>query len=249
MTRQRWVGGNWKMNGSLEANKALLEGLNAALTDVSDVEIVVFPSFVYLAQAQDLLTDKKMVLGAQTLSEHEKGAFTGEISGPMLNDFGCRYVLVGHSERRQLFGESNEKVAQKFEAARKYGLIPVLCVGETQEEREANRTQAVVLAQLKAVVDRVTLAGLKGAVIAYEPVWAIGTGLTATPEQAQEVHAFIRNHIAEYDKALAETIQIVYGGSVKPDNAAEIFAKPDVDGGLIGGASLKAEDFSVICKS
>lgn len=231
--RARLVVGNWKMHGSLEANRALLEAIVAA--DVAGAVCVPFP---YLAQASERLRGTRIAWGAQTLSEHASGAYTGEVSAPMLRDFGCRYVLVGHSERRQLFGESDARVAAKFTAARGAGITPILCVGETLEEREAGRTQEVVARQLDAVLAG---DGPGGAVVAYEPVWAIGTGRTASPAQAQEVHAFLRQRVG------AQTA-ILYGGSVKPANAAAIFAEPDVDGGLIGGASLVAEDFIALCR-
>ncbi len=187
-----------------------------------------------------------MRLGAQSVSEHAEGAYTGEMSPGMLRDLGCSYVIVGHSERRTLYGESSALVARKFEAAQAAGLVPILCVGETLEEREQGTTQAVIAEQLDCVLDG---AGLDGALVAYEPVWAIGTGRTASPEQAQEIHDFIRSRVADRDTALAGNLPILYGGSVKPSNAAELFGMADIDGGLIGGASLKAEDFLQICRA
>jgi triosephosphate isomerase len=231
--RDRLVAGNWKMHGSRESNRALLDAIVAA--DVSCAVCVPFP---YLAQAAERLRGTPVAWGAQTLSEHRQGAFTGEVSAAMLGEFGCRYVLVGHSERRQHFGEGDAQVAAKFAAARGAGITPILCVGETLAEREAGRTRDVVERQLGAVL---APGGLGDAVLAYEPVWAIGTGRTATPEQAQDVHGFLRQRVG------AQT-RILYGGSVKPDNAAAIFAMPDVDGGLIGGASLVAADFIAICR-
>ncbi len=231
--RARLVAGNWKMHGSLAANATLLDALVKA-----GVECAVCVPFPYLAQAAERLKGTRVALGAQTVSEHASGAYTGEVSAAMLRDFGCRYVLVGHSERRQLFGERDAQVAAKFAAAREAGITPILCVGETLEEREAARTQEVVARQLDAVLAR---GELGDAVLAYEPVWAIGTGRTATPELAQAVHAFLRQRVGE-------ATRILYGGSVKPDNAAAIFAMPDVDGGLIGGAALKARDFIAICE-
>lgn len=231
--RARLVAGNWKMHGSLAANAALLDALVGA-----GVECAVCVPFPYLAQAAERLKGTRVALGAQTVSEHASGAYTGEVSAAMLGDFGCRYVLVGHSERRQLFGEGDALVAAKFAAARAAGITPILCVGETLEEREAGRTQEVVARQLDAVLSK---GGLGDAILAYEPVWAIGTGRTATPAQAQEVHAFLRRRVG------AQTT-ILYGGSVKPANAATIFAEPDVDGGLIGGASLVAGDFIALCR-
>jgi triosephosphate isomerase len=232
--RARLVAGNWKMHGSLAANRALLD---AVVAGVAGVECAVCVPFPYLQQAQERLRGTPIALAAQNLSEHAAGAHTGEVSGAMLAEFGCRYVLVGHSERRQLYGESDAHVAGKFAAARAAGITPILCVGETLAERDAGRTEEVVARQLDAVLGR---GGFGDAVLAYEPVWAIGTGRTATPQQAQAVHAFLRQR-------LSAATRILYGGSVKPENAAAIFAMPDVDGGLIGGASLVARDFIAIC--
>jgi triosephosphate isomerase (TIM) len=232
--RARLVAGNWKMHGSLAANRALLEAIVAG---VEGVECAVCVPFPYLAQGQGRLQGTRIALAAQTLSEHASGAFTGEVSGAMLTEFGCRYVLVGHSERRQLYGESDATVAAKFAAARAAGLTPILCVGETLAERDAGRTEQAVTRQLDAVLAK---SAFENAVLAYEPVWAIGTGRNATPEQAQAVHAVLRRRVG------AEA-RILYGGSVKPANAAALFAMPDVDGGLIGGASLVAQDFIAIC--
>ncbi len=234
--RARLVAGNWKMHGNLAANRALLEAIVAG---VPGVECAVCVPYPYLAQVAERLRGTRVAWGAQNVSEHASGAYTGEVSAAMLGEFGCRYVLVGHSERRQLYGESDARVAAKFVAARDAGITPILCVGETLEEREAGRTQDVVARQLDAALAR---GGIGNAVVAYEPVWAIGTGRTASPEQAQEVHGFLR-------RRLTETTRILYGGSVKPDNAAAIFAMPDVDGGLIGGAALKAQDFIAICRA
>jgi len=233
--RARLVAGNWKMHGSLAANRALLDAIVAG---VHGVECAVCVPYPYLAQGQERLRGTQIALAAQNVSEHAAGAHTGEVSGAMLAEFGCRYVLVGHSERRQLYGESDVVVAAKFAAARDGGITPILCVGETLPEREAGRMQEVVARQLDAALAR---GGIGDAVVAYEPVWAIGTGRTATPGQAQEVHAFLRQR-------LSAATRILYGGSVKADNAAAIFAQPDVDGGLIGGASLKAQEFIAICK-
>jgi triosephosphate isomerase len=228
------VAGNWKMHGSAAANRALLDALVAG---VQGVECVVCVPYPYLAQAAERLKGTAVAWGAQNVSEHAQGAYTGEVSAAMLAEFGCRYVLVGHSERRQLYGESDAVAAAKFAAAQGAGLRPIFCVGETLAERDAGRTEEVVARQLDAVLAR----GKFGdAVLAYEPVWAIGTGRTATPEQAQEVHGFLR-------KRVGGATRILYGGSVKAQNAAAIFAKPDVDGGLIGGASLVAADFLAIC--
>jgi triosephosphate isomerase (TIM) len=233
MKRTRLVAGNWKMHGSRASNSALLEALLKGIRELKGVECAVCVPFPYLEQAAAQLRGTSLAWGAQNVSEHAQGAYTGEVSAAMLAEFGCRYVIVGHSERRQLFGETDAQVAAKFAAAQAAGLVPILCVGETLEEREAGRTEEVVARQLAAVLSRHQFAG---AVLAYEPVWAIGTGRNATPEQAQAVHAFLR-------RKLSSENQIIYGGSVKAANAAAIFAMPDVDGGLIGGASLVAEEF------
>ena len=237
------------MHGTQNSVESLLKALKVGLAQFLDADIAVFPSFIHLQQARDLLQDSQIGFGAQNLHAQDSGAYTGEVSGLMLKDLGCDYVLVGHSERRQLFGETNAIVAEKFAAALKHQLTPVLCVGETQVERESNQTEPVVLAQLQAVLDKVGIDAFSKAIIAYEPVWAIGTGLTATPAQAQAVHAFIRARLAEYNAPLAEALRIVYGGSVKGSNAAEIFSQPDVDGGLVGGASLTPTEFVTICRS
>jgi triosephosphate isomerase len=245
--RQKLVAGNWKMHGGLKANEQLLRDVAAGAAELRGAAVAVCVPFPYLAQAQSLLGGTPVAWGAQNLSEQAQGAFTGEVSAAMLQDFGCRYVLVGHSERRSLYGESDRRVAEKFAAALSSGLHPVLCVGETLEQRDGGRTLEVVSAQIDAVLNRVGAAAFSGAVVAYEPVWAIGTGRTATSAQAQEVHAAIRARIARADGGVAGELQILYGGSVKPGNAAELFAMPDIDGGLIGGASLVAADFLAIC--
>jgi len=232
--RARLVAGNWKMNGSRAANQVLLD---AVVAGVRSVECVVCVPFPYLAQAAERLRGTQVAWGAQNLSEHASGAHTGEVSAAMLAEFGCRYVLVGHSERRQLYGETDAQAAAKFAAAQGAGLKPIFCVGETLEQRDAGRTEAVVARQLDAVLGK---RAFGDAVLAYEPVWAIGTGRTATPEQAQAVHAFLRQRVGA-------AVRILYGGSVKAQNAAAIFSMPDVDGGLIGGASLVAQDFLAIC--
>lgn len=234
------------MHGALKQNSALLACIAAGATELG-CEIAVCPPFPYLAQAQLILADSAIVLGAQSVSEHAFGAFTGEVSASMLAEFGCCYVLVGHSERRAQFGESDAVVAAKFEAAQKAGLVPILCVGETLGEREDDKTISVIARQLSAVLDRVGVAAMGAAVVAYEPVWAIGTGLTASPAQAQEVHAAIRFQVAELDVGVANGLRILYGGSVKPQNAKELFGQSDIDGGLIGGAALVADDFLAIC--
>lgn len=245
--RQKLVAGNWKMHGGLKANQQLLQDVVAGVAGLRDVAVAVCVPFPYLAQAQAVLSGTPVVWGAQNLSEQAQGAFTGEVSASMLQDFSCRYVLVGHSERRAIYGETDSLVAEKFAAALASGLRPVFCVGETLEQRDAGKTLEVVFAQIDAVLARVGVAAFSGAVVAYEPVWAIGTGRTATSAQAQEVHAAIRAKLAKLDAGVAEGLQILYGGSVKPGNAVELFSMPDIDGGLIGGASLVASDFLAIC--
>lgn len=235
------VVGNWKMNGSLESNKALLQQLCSAEVP-SHVEVGICAPYVYLAQLQQLLRDSDIRIGAQNISIHNQGAYTGEISGSMLQDFACDYVIVGHSERRQYHSETNASVGQKAKAALQHGLTPIICVGETLEHREAASTLKVVEEQLVAIKKVLSEPELAKTVIAYEPVWAIGTGLTATPEQAQEVHAFIRQQLGQY----RDNIKILYGGSVNSQNAQALFAQTDIDGGLVGGASLKFSEFSAI---
>lgn len=244
--RKKLVAGNWKMHGSLAENAALLAALKPALAGIDAVVCVPFP---YLAQAQAELAGTSIAWGAQNVSEQAKGAFTGEVSASMLLDFGCKYVIVGHSERRSLYGETDQLVASKYMAAQAAGLTPILCVGESLEERESGVTEAVVARQLDAVIAAAGVNSLSKAVVAYEPVWAIGTGKTASPEQAQAVHAFIRGKIAALDAAVADQLVIQYGGSVKAANAAELMIQPDIDGGLIGGASLVAGEFVAICRA
>jgi len=238
MARTRLVAGNWKMHGSRESIRALLDDIVAGAAAAA-AQCAVCPPYPYLAQVAERLRGTPIAWGAQHVSEHAQGAYTGEVAAAMLAEFGCRYVIVGHSERRQLYGETDAQVAAKFAAARKAGLTPILCVGETLAERDAGRTTEVVARQLGAVA-------FAGGVVAYEPVWAIGTGRNATPEQAQEVHAFLRERLPE---EMRRSTPILYGGSVKPQNAAAIFAMPDVDGGLIGGASLVAADFLAILRA
>ena len=245
--RKPLVAGNWKMHGSRTDNADLVRTLLDRLKPESRAEVMVCPPFVYLWETGRLLKDSDVTLGAQSVCAETLGAFTGEVSGTMLRDVGCKYVLVGHSERRQLYGESDALVARKFVAAQSQGLVPVLCVGETLEEREGGRTNEVVARQLDAVLAVSGVGALARAVIAYEPVWAIGTGRTASPEQAQEVHAMIRAKVAVLDGTIAASVRILYGGSVKASNARELFAMPDIDGGLVGGASLKADEFARIC--
>lgn len=247
--RQPIVAGNWKMNGSQAASGALLDALVRSLRDLKRVEVAICPPFVYLPLVAQGLAGTAIRWGGQNLSDQAPGAFTGEISGAMLKDIGCSVVIVGHSERRALYGESDDLVARKFRTAQQCGLIPILCVGESLSEREANQTEAVVARQLDAVIGQAGVAALNNAVIAYEPVWAIGTGRTASPEQAQAVHHFIRSRIAARDAKVADGLRILYGGSVKASNAKELFAQPDIDGGLIGGASLIADEFVAICRA
>jgi len=241
------VAGNWKMHGSLASNARLLDDLKAGLKHAEGVVYAVCVPFPYLAQVSAALSGSGIAWGAQDVSEHEAGAYTGEVSGAMLKDFGCRFAIVGHSERRGLYAEDDSRVAAKFVAAQRAGLTPILCVGETLEQRERGETESAVGRQLDAVLAAAGSAALANAALAYEPVWAIGTGRNATPREAQDVHAFIRARLAARDKGQAQRVTIMYGGSVKPGNAAELFAMPDIDGGLIGGASLAAEDFIAIC--
>jgi triosephosphate isomerase len=248
--RAKLVAGNWKMHGSLAENEALLRALLGARNVVGSAGVTVCVPYPYLAQAQSVLSGSGIAWGAQNASEHAKGAFTGEVSAARLKEFGCRYVIVGHSERRALYREDDAQVAAKFGAVKDAGLTPILCVGETLAQREAGQTNDVVGAQLQAVVDAQGREALDGAVLAYEPVWAIGTGRSATPGQAQEVHAWLRAcAAASVGAAVAAGLPILYGGSVKAANAAELFVQPDIDGGLIGGASLVAEEFLAICRA
>lgn len=247
--RKFLVAGNWKMNGDSAANSELVDGIISGIPESDTVEVLVCPPFPYLAAVRQQIEGSSVLLGSQTVSEHGSGAFTGETSAGMLLDFGCAYALVGHSERRTLFGESSAQVAAKFAAALAAGLTPVLCVGETLEQREAGETEAVINQQLSAVLEASGVESIARAVIAYEPVWAIGTGLTASPEQAQDVHRHIRSVLEGQNENIAAGVQILYGGSVKGDNAAGLFGMPDIDGGLIGGASLKAADFLAIVEA
>ena len=246
--RRRIVAGNWKLHGDRAFAASLLDAIAAAPAP-EGVEQVVLPPLPYLGDLVDRYGGRGLRFGAQDVSANEKGAYTGEVSAAMLVDVGATYGLVGHSERREYHHESNELVARKFHAAKRAGLIPLLCVGETLEDRESGRTWWRLEQQLEPLLADGGVNALDGAVIAYEPVWAIGTGRTASPEQAQEVHAFIRGEISARDARIAGSLPILYGGSVKPDNAAELFAQPDVDGGLVGGASLKAEDFLAIVQA
>jgi triosephosphate isomerase len=247
--RQPLVAGNWKMNGSLDNVRELLAGISSGVSSAMKAEVAVCPPYVYLAEVQKRLAGSGVAWGAQNLASETSGAYTGEVAASMLLDFACKYVIVGHSERRSYYGENDALVARKYALARAAGLKPILCVGETLEEREKGVTEDVVGRQLDAVIELEGVASLADGVVAYEPVWAIGTGVTASPEQAQEVHAFIRSRVAAHSAEVADGLQILYGGSMKPDNARELIAKPDIDGGLIGGASLKAEDFLAICRA
>ena len=243
------IAGNWKMNGGSAGNAKLVAEIIAGAPATGRVRLLICPPFPYLAAAATQVSGSEVLLGAQTVSEHSVGAFTGEISTSMLKDVGCDYVIVGHSERRALYRETSEAVAAKFKAVVENGLAPILCVGETLEEREAGSTEAVIDEQMDAVFNAVGIDGFATAVVAYEPVWAIGTGMTASPEQAQDVHRHIRSCMEAQNKDIAEATLILYGGSVKSDNAAGLFSMPDIDGGLIGGASLKADDFLAIATS
>ena len=245
--RRPFIAGNWKMHGTRAENAELIEGLLLGLPGQPTADIAVCPPFVYLWEIGRLLKSSSVALGAQSTCAEAVGAFTGEVSAAMLKDVGCTYVIVGHSERRSLYKEDDALVARKFLAAQSQGLAPILCVGETLEERERGLTTQVVSRQLGAVLDLAGVNAMKQAVVAYEPVWAIGTGKNATPSQAQEVHAHIRAEAAARDAKIAAGLRVLYGGSVKAGNAREIFAMPDVDGGLIGGASLKADEFLKIC--
>lgn len=247
--RRPLVAGNWKLHGDRAANASLLGALRAGRPSAPAADVMICPPYVYLAETGQSLAGSGMLLGAQNVSSESSGAFTGEVSAGMLRDVGCSHVIVGHSERRTLFGETDAVVAHKFVAVRAAGLCPILCVGETLQERESGQTRSVVARQLGAVLERVGASDLGAGIIAYEPVWAIGTGRTATPAQAQEVHAFIRSIVAAQDAKMSAQLRILYGGSVKGANAAALFSQPDIDGGLVGGASLDAVDFLSICRA
>ncbi|MFC6276920.1 triose-phosphate isomerase [Psittacicella hinzii] len=247
--RRPLVMGNWKLNGTKAFTTELLTALKAELADSPACDVAVATPEVYLALASDLVAGSQIKTGAQNVDVHTSGAYTGETSIEMLKDCGAKYIIIGHSERRQYHQESDAYIAEKFAVIKKAGLVPVLCVGETEAENEAGQTNAVVAKQIDAVINHCGIEAFNGAVIAYEPVWAIGTGKTATPEQAQAVHAFIRAHLAQADKAVAEQTIIQYGGSVKDSNAAELFAQPDIDGALVGGAALQAAGFAAIIKA
>jgi triosephosphate isomerase len=247
--RRPLIAGNWKMNGSKADATALLRGILDGAGALTKVDIAVCPPFPYLYLAEQLLAGSNVVWGSQDVSREAGGAFTGQTSAAMLTDFGCRYAIVGHSERRQLNGETDALIARKYAQAVAAGLTPILCVGETLEERESGKTEEVVANHVDGILNLGGVDAFSKGVIAYEPVWAIGTGVTATPEQAEDVHAFIRQRIAAQNADIADGLRILYGGSMKPGNAAELLAKPDIDGGLIGGASLKADDFLAICQA
>ena len=245
--RSSLIAGNWKMNGNLQSVIELIEGIKAG--DAGKAELAVFPPAVYLMKVGGMLDASQIALGAQNVCDQESGAFTGEVAASMLKECGCRYTLVGHSERRSLYLETDQLVAARFATAVASGMMPVLCVGETLDEREQGITEDVVARQIDAVIEVSGIDGLARGVIAYEPVWAIGTGKVATPAQAQEVHAFIRGKLAQLDVGVAEQMKILYGGSMNPSNATELLSQPDIDGGLIGGASLKAADFLSIAQA
>lgn len=246
--RKTLVAGNWKLNGSKDSIQELLKGILAGMSEAK-TDVAVCAPYIYIPLVEEILSGTDVGYGSESISEHDSGAYTGEIAGSMLKEFSCQYAIVGHSERRTIFGEQDADTANKFAAARKHGLTPILCIGELLEERENGTTEEVVARQLDAIIDLEGVEALNDAVIAYEPVWAIGTGMTASPQQAQDVHAFIRGKIAALNSGVAEKVQILYGGSVNGGNADELFAMEDIDGGLIGGASLKADDFLAICRA
>jgi triosephosphate isomerase len=247
--RRPLVAGNWKLNGSRAGNAALISGLRAGLPAQFRADVVVCPPYVYLAEVSAAIHDSVIQLGAQNVAAEDSGAFTGEVAAGMLRDVGCGFVIIGHSERRALYGETDALVAAKVAAALRCGLRPILCVGETLAERDAGKFLAVVRRQLEAVLDAVGIEAFAAGLVAYEPVWAIGTGRTATPVQAQEVHAEIRATLARRNATIAAAVRVLYGGSVKDSNARDLFAMADIDGGLIGGASLDAAGFLGICKA
>jgi len=247
--RRPLIAGNWKMNATKADAEELVRGITAGVSGMQKVEVAVCPPFPYLYIAEQMLTGTAIAWGSQDVSREENGAFTGQVSASMLKDFGCRYAIVGHSERRQFNGETDAMIARKYAQAVAHGLVPILCVGETLEEREQGRTEEVVARHIDAVLDLEGVEAYSHGVVAYEPVWAIGTGVTATPAQAQDVHAFLRERIAQKSKDVADGLRILYGGSMKPGNAAELIGQPDIDGGLIGGAALKAADFVAICQA
>jgi triosephosphate isomerase len=247
--RRTLIAGNWKMNGSLDSITELMKGIKSGLADVRNADLAVCPPAVYLLRVNELIDGDHIALGSQNVCEQASGAYTGELAPSMLKEAGCQYAIIGHSERRSLYGESDELVAKRFAMAVESGITPILCIGETLAERESGVTEEVVSRQLDAVIDTQGVEALGKSVIAYEPVWAIGTGETASPQQAQDVHAYIRNKLSALNAGVAEKVQILYGGSMNASNAQELLSQPDIDGGLIGGASLKAADFLAIGKS
>ncbi|RZN55128.1 triose-phosphate isomerase [Avibacterium paragallinarum] len=249
MARRPLVMGNWKLNGSKAFTKELIEGLKAELAGVNGCDVAIAPPVMYLAEAEAALAGSQIALGTQNVDVNVQGAFTGDISTAMLKDFGAKYIIIGHSERRTYHKESDEFIAKKFAALKEAGLVPVLCIGESEAENEAGKTEEVCARQIDAVINALGVEAFNAAVIAYEPIWAIGTGKSATPAQAQAVHAFIRGHIAAKSQAVADQVIIQYGGSVNDANAAELFTQPDIDGALVGGASLKVPAFAVIVKA
>ncbi len=247
--RQPLIAGNWKMNATRTSAEALLSGVIAGASALSKTEIVVCPPFPFLSLGERLLSGTAVKLGAQNVCTKDAGAYTGEVSAAMLAEFGCRYVICGHSERREYYGETDAVIAEKLRACATQDMIPILCVGETLQQRQQELTEQVIAGQIDGVISQIGIEAFNQTVIAYEPVWAIGTGMTATPEQAQEVHAFIRQKIADRSQAIAEKIRILYGGSMKAANAPDLLSQHDIDGGLIGGASLIADDFLAICRA
>lgn len=247
--RRKMVVGNWKMNGSLDENRGLLTGITAGVNTLESVDVVICPPYPYIPQAQSLLHGTNVRWGAQNLCSTKDGAMTGAVAPSMLSDFGCTHVLVGHSERRNLFHETDDTAAARFTAAQEAGLIPIFCMGESREERDSDWTDYIVGRQLDSIIRRLGPEVLKKAVLAYEPLWAVGADQPATPEQAQEVHDFIRRRVARCNAEIAANVRILYGGSLRADNAASLFAMPDIDGGLVGRASLTAEEFVPICRA
>ena len=247
--RRTLIAGNWKMNGSLASIEELINGIKDGLADVTNADMAVCPPAVYISTVNNMIGDANIGLGSQNVCDQESGAFTGELAASMLKEFNCGYAIIGHSERRSIYGESDELIAKRFAMAVKSGITPLFCIGETLEERESGIMEDVVSRQIDAVIDTQGIDAIGQCVIAYEPVWAIGTGVTASPEQAQAAHAFIRAKLAALSTEVAEKVQILYGGSMNAGNAAELLSQPDIDGGLIGGAALKAADFLAIGKS
>ena len=246
--KKLFIVANWKMNGNKRSNEQLINCINDKVCENANIEVVICQPFTYLTQILKLKTSS-IKIGAQNISERQNGAFTGEISGPMLQDLKVDYVIIGHSERRQMYNDTNAVIAQKFELAHQNNLIPILCIGESLNERKTGQTLSVIESQIKYVIETTRIELFAKSIIAYEPVWAIGTGVTATPQQAQDTHAFIRRLLAEHDSDIAQTTPILYGGSMNPVNAEELIGCEDIDGGLIGGASLKSDDFLHICKA